>query len=244
MHMPRIALLFTSLALASLAAVPVWAQETAAGVTPSANLNANPWATGRGPVKGRVLDQGGRPVAGARVAWYAIPVNNAGPATPARFVAERKTKGDGSFLFADADKLARRGAPRIVVYTSSGIVSAKEGVIRPNANLVLAVERQSRLVLKFVDPSGKPAPRVDILATLQVPGTRQAWNLPLNDGRPLKTDANGTLVFANLPGARRVRLSVAGNSRYDLLPPANEVLVLRRPVTSPSPLRLSPRKRR
>ncbi|MFM7320789.1 MAG: carboxypeptidase-like regulatory domain-containing protein, partial [Armatimonadota bacterium] len=178
---------FACIALA-VSAASASAQQQVGGIAPEPGVAANAWASGGGPLKGRVVGPDGSPFAGARVVWMVSPTDTgAARTTPAKIVGEVKTGPDGRFVFPNAAKLAAKGVAHIVAFTPKGIAATKDGQVRPGPELVLPLPLQTRLNMVFQKQDGKPAAGVPITLVLMIPASRQSWPCPVNDGKPMIT---------------------------------------------------------
>jgi len=224
----------------AILSVPAAAQQTVGGIAPEPGVATNAWASGGGPLKGRVVGADGAPVSGARVMWMVSPTDTgAARTTPARSVGEVRTGADGRFVFPNAAKLAAKGVAHIVAFTSKGIAATKDGQVRPGPELTLPVPLQTRLNLTFQKQDGKPAAGIPVSLVLMVPASRQSWPCPLNDGKPVLVGADGRVSVPAVPAAMRIKLVPGGGAR--LQPPFDEVLTLRKTETNPAPIRFSGR---
>lgn len=216
---------------------PAIAQQTVGGIAPEPGVAVNAWASGGGPLKGRVVGPDGSPMASVRVVWMVSPTDTgAARTTPARAVGEVRTGADGRFVFANAAKLAAKGVAHIVAITPKGLAATKDGQVRPGRELVLPLPLQTRLNLTFQKSDGKPAGGASVSLMLMVPASRQSWPCPLNDGKPFKAGSDGRLVVPAIPAAMRIKVVPGGGARVQ--PPFDEVLTLRKTETNAPPVRL------
>ena len=101
------------------------------------------------PLTGRVVDDQGKPVAGAAVSAVASdPFSD----LDAQSVAEAKSGTDGSFSIPNAP-----GAPRSILVRAAGYVPASQIQLEPRLDQRVTVKRGGTIQGTVVDAAGKPA---------------------------------------------------------------------------------------
>lgn len=208
------------------------------GANPNGPEN-NPWAMLTGPLTGRVVDQTGKPIGGARVFWVNLSREApGGQPMPIRVAGQETTRPDGTFSFKQPARLAGTQASRLVVETGSGMAAVVSKVSNSRGDLVVTVFPGRKLTVRLQTPAGKPAAGVALKALISFPASRQPWFYPYQGGKALRTDATGSVTLNMLPPAVRIRVEVQ-DPRYRLDPPWNEYVVRRNADSIAPPAKLT-----
>jgi len=152
---------------------------------------------------GKVVDAGGRPVAGAKVGFHQIVSGNFAYTYDVKLAAETTTKADGVFSFAAAG---------ISEYQYGVVIAQKQGLamgwaewrMREDQQRDIKLEQPQPLTGVVVDDGGKPLAEVGVfIATgmISMEGD-EPQSLPYLVARRLltsRTDAAGRFTFVGLP---------------------------------------------
>jgi protocatechuate 3,4-dioxygenase beta subunit len=189
-------------------------------------------------LRGRVLDEAGAPVAGARVLVVHEELVRSRPqGSPG--IAETATASDGSFKFEQM--VAGRVA--LALSAAGHAPLRKEGVELPQEGGVidlgeLVLEPEAVVEGRVVDPEGAPVEGARVVArAAPVPMTLRPSSIDLiGDEKPVATGADGRFRIGGLPGERMVRLEVqkegfaAASIRGVRAPTEEPVAVVLRPA--------------
>jgi protocatechuate 3,4-dioxygenase beta subunit len=131
---------------------------------------------------GHVVDESGKPVAGARVQ---VALSAAGSDDDGRVLSETVTGPDGAFAAPDAP-----AGPRALVVRAPGFVAATRIQLEPRSDERISLQKGGTLRGSVLDPAGKPAAGVLVTA----------------EDSAAMTDAQGKYVLSGVaPGGHRVQ---------------------------------------
>jgi protocatechuate 3,4-dioxygenase beta subunit len=152
---------------------------------------------------GKVIDEQGKPIAGARLSLYQVTYDNTAYTAESKLTGEVTTTSDGVFSFR-----------AVVEYDSNPngyIIAEKEGLALGWAEWEMRDDQQQNIILSetkelsgiVVDEAGKPVPEADVSVWLIVVGEEQDQQ---SLGRPVAeelltaaTDTSGRFTFSNIP---------------------------------------------
>lgn len=165
------------------------------------------------PVGGRVVDEKGQPLAGARVTAYQFQLNTPG-AGEEREVSSVVTGADGRFLFnepMDASALT------IVAIKDGKCVDWTDPLNGFAAEPVLQLGPAAAIEGEIVDEEGKAVAGASVAALLRIetPTARKMFRPLAGEVLKARTDAQGRFRFANIPETAVVGfdLSAPGRAR-------------------------------
>jgi protocatechuate 3,4-dioxygenase beta subunit/peroxiredoxin len=184
---------------------------------------------------GRVQGPDGKPVAGAAVTW----VQREERETHA--VATVKTDGRGVFRFEPAARLRRPDTRSQLLVKATGWGLTFQDVPEKTDDLEVTVAPATTARVTFLDPQGKPVPRLLVLLRFLSGENHLFAFLPQNlENRfTYHTDDEGTVTIPSLPQGWQLRLEVS-DERFAQLTYENAVPLSKSPQTAAKPIRLQP----
>ncbi len=177
--------------------------------------------------KGKVVDEAGKPIAGASVRLYDIEVSMH-PDYKLVLAGEATTKSDGVFSFTRKSAGFGQMAGRIGVIVAHKTSLALDGanwMSKDNMEVTLKLGKPSKFAGMVVDETGKPIPGAQVCTFLILPDPtkeqpRYILGLDPLDWLIATTDKKGRFAFENIPARSTAEFiaSAPGRARIFTLP--------------------------